>query len=318
MTNVGRIVMKFGGTSVEDLPAFERVVEIVRSHDSRGPIVVVSAISGMTNALLASVREAKRGDIDAALRHLVEPFERHRRIAASLKEPCRKEMEELIDGIEHEIVERLSFFGFEMVSPQLQDLIASFGEDLSARLLTMILRERGVRARHVDARRCIVTNDVAGCATPLLKQTEQNTRSALGPVSQAGYVPVLGGFIGATLKGITTTLGRGGSDYTASLVGAAMRAREIQIWTDVTGILTADPRVVDCAGTVTQLSYAEAAELAYFGAKVLHPKTIEPAVEYDIPLRICNSRAPEEFGTLVCSVPVATRRTVKAIAHSAV
>jgi aspartate kinase len=128
-------------------------------------------------------------------------------------------------------------------------------------------------------------------------------------------VPVISGFIGATPKGVTTTLGRGGSDYSASLIAAAMRVREIQIWTDVTGMLSADPRVINSARTVTQLSYAEAAELAYFGAKVLHPKTIEPAVEHDIPLRICNSKTPQEFGTLVCSVPVATPRTVKAIAH---
>jgi aspartate kinase len=307
--------MKFGGTSVEDAPAFERVAAIVESQETMRPIVVVSAMSGMTDALLASVRYAKRGQTDAALRSLAEPFERHRRIARTLKQTFRLEIEALIDHAQEEIADRLTLLTYELMSPHLQDVIASFGEDLSANLLTMLLRTRGVQAHYVDARRCIITDEAAGCAAPLPKQTEQQTRATLGPLVQVGNVPVLGGFIGATLKGVTTTLGRGGSDYTASLIAAAMRAREIQIWTDVTGVLTTDPRVVKSARTVTRLSYAEAAELAYFGAKVLHPKTIQPAVKHDIPLRICNSRAPEEFGTLICSAPEGTPRTVKAVAH---
>src|SRR4030095_7877506 len=134
-----------------------------------------------------------------------------------------------------------------------------------------------------------------------MEETVAATRSVLLPFLETGFVPVLGGFIAANKKNQTTTLGRGGSDYTAAIIGAALFAREIQIWTDVTGVLTADPRVVADAMTIRRLSYSEAAELAYFGAKVLHPKTIQPAVEGEIPVRICNSRAPEEFGTLVCS-----------------
>lgn len=309
------IVMKFGGTSVEDAPAFQRVAEIVESHDTMRPIVVVSAISGMTDALLASVRTAKRGETDAAFGGLEKVFERHRRVATVLDQKFRIEFEQMLERAQQEIADRLTLLTYELMCPHLLDLIASFGEDLSASLLSMVLRTQGMPARYVDARRCIITDEVAGCATPLLKPTEQQTRATLRPLIQAGSIPVLGGFIGATLKGVTTTLGRGGSDYTASLIAAAMKAREIQIWTDVTGVLTADPRVVDSACTVTQLSYGEAAELAYFGAKVLHPKTIQPAIKQDIPLRICNSRVPEEFGTLICAQPEATPRTVKAIAQ---
>ena len=309
------IVMKFGGTSVEDARAFERVAAIVQAQEMLRPIVVVSAMSGMTDALLASVGSAKRGETDAALRRLEEPFARHLRVASILHDKFRVELKELLDRAYVEIADRLKLLTYELMGPHLQDLIASFGEDLSATLLTMVLRTRGVHATYVDARRCIITDEAAGCASPLLKRTEQETRATLVPVVQAGSVPVLGGFIGATVKGVTTTLGRGGSDYTASLIAAAMRAREIQIWTDVTGVLTADPRVVRTARTVTRLSYAEAAELAYFGAKVLHPKTIQPAIKHDIPLRICNSRAPEEFGTLICTAPEGMPRTVKAIAH---
>jgi aspartate kinase len=197
----------------------------------------------------------------------------------------------------------------------LQDAIASFGERLSAALLAAILRRKGVAAREVDARSCIFTDQNHGCATPLAKETFQRTRAELHPLVEESEIPVLGGFIGSTVGGETTTLGRGGSDYTAALLGAALSAREIQIWTDVSGVLTADPRIVQNARTIPRLSYAEAAELAYFGAKVLHPKTIQPAVEGNIPVRICSSRAPESPGTLVGAETATSPQTVKAIAH---
>jgi len=178
-----------------------------------------------------------------------------------------------------------------------------------------VLNQHGVTARQVDARCCVITNDEHTCAAPLLDKTFSHTRNELLPLIVAGVVPVLGGFIGATVAGKTTTLGRGGSDYTAALIGAALDAREIQIWSDVTGVLTANPRVVPEAQTIERLSYGEAAELAYFGAKVLHPKTIQPAIENSIPVRICNSRAPQERGTLVGPQTETSPRTVKAIAH---
>ncbi|HEY6229293.1 MAG TPA: aspartate kinase, partial [Verrucomicrobiae bacterium] len=185
---------------------------------------------------------------------------------------------------------------------------------LSSQLLAAVLRGVGLAARHVDARSCIKTDEVYGNAMPL-SDTATATERELLPLVQAAQIPVLGGFIGSTERGVTTTLGRGGSDYTAALVGAALNAREIQIWTDVSGVLTADPRIVPSAKTIPVLSYQEAAELAYFGAKVLHPKTIQPAIERNIAVRVCNSRAPKDQGTLIVSESRATPQTVKAIAH---
>jgi len=199
--------------------------------------------------------------------------------------------------------------------PLLQDLIVSYGERLSATLLGSVLRQAGLRARYIDARRCIVTNAEHGRAEPLIEQTDTRTQSELHPLLAVAQIPVLGGFIGSTTDGTTTTLGRGGSDYTAALMGAALSAREVQIWTDVPGVLTADPRVLPQARTIPRLSYAEAAELAYFGAKVLHPKTIQPAVEQDIPVRICNARAPQQGGTIVSGEIEVAPQAVKAIAH---
>ena len=170
-------------------------------------------------------------------------------------------------------------------------------------------------SRQVDARHCIITNEEYTCAAPLITETFAGCQKELRPLVEENVVPVLGGFIASSISGATTTLGRGGSDYTAALVGAALSASEIQIWTDVTGVLTADPRVVPEAQTIERLSYSEAAELAYFGAKVLHPKTIQPAIESCIPVRICNSRAPKERGTLVGPETETAPRTLKAIAH---
>ena len=310
-------VMKFGGTSVEDAEAFARVSRIVQSKKEARPVVVVSAMSRFTDALLASVELAAAGEAEAATRGLDAQFERHMEVARTLLdadgraeawpviERARRETSELLRIIERHPVTR----------PPLQDEIVSYGERLSARLLASVLSAQGLSARYVDARRLIATDDEYGNASPLFEETEARTRTELLPVIEESVVPVLGGFIGSSLKNATTTLGRGGSDYTAALVGAGLSAREIEIWTDVRGVLTADPRIVPAARTIVRLSYSEAAELAYFGAKVLHPKTIQPAVERRIPVRICNSREPEEAGTLVCSETKAAPRTVKAIAH---
>jgi aspartate kinase len=197
----------------------------------------------------------------------------------------------------------------------LRDELASYGERLSAPLLAATLAAAGLPIRAVDARRCIVTDDAAGGAAVRLPETQQRTRAELGPLLEAGLVPVLGGYIAASERGTTTTLGRGGSDYSAALVGAALGAAEIQIWTDVSGVLTADPRIVPAARPIPRLTYREAAELAYFGAKVLHPKTIQPATDRSIPVRICNSRAPEHPGTVVAVEPDYWPGAVKAIAH---
>jgi len=308
--------MKFGGTSVEDARAFARVAGIVGARRAESPVVVVSAMSRVTDALLASVETAAAGDADGALRSLEAHFERHTLVARTLPAGARDELFLEVELARRELGELLRRVASdEEPRPPLQDSIVSYGECLSAKLLAAVLAERGLPAVYVDARRCVITDDAHGSATPANDETYERTRAELAPLLDAGRIPVLGGYIGATSDGRTTTLGRGGSDYTAALVGAGLRAREIQIWTDVNGVLTADPRVVPHARTIPSLSFAEAAELAYFGAKVLHPKTILPAVIRGIPVRICNSRAPEQPGTGVYFDAEMSPRTVKAIAH---
>lgn len=312
-------VLKFGGTSIEDVSAFRRVAQVIEhAHQSLPPVVVVvSAMSRVTNALVAGVREAENGDAASAARLLDEHFDRHSAVAAELVNvEDRDAVEQTIAGARRELPELLaSLAARRMPAPLLRDVILSYGERLSATLLAAVLRGRGLPARYTDARRFIITDERHGAASPLAEETASRTRAEVGRIFGAGELPVLGGFIGATTIGATTTLGRGGSDYSAAIVGAALGAREIQIWTDVSGILTADPRVVPQARTVSRMSYEEAAELAYFGAKVLHPKTIQPATEQNIPVRICNSRAPDESGTLVDREADSSTGTVKAIAH---
>jgi aspartate kinase len=310
--------MKFGGTSLEDAVAFGRVLKIVRAQSAEQRVVaIVSAMSRVTDALLGSVERAAQGSAEEAARLLDEHFERYLNVGrAHLKAETQSAFKADIEEAQREIAELLRTVAVEaMHRPALQDEVVSYGERLSATLLAAALRDDGLRAEHVDARRCIVTTADHGRAEPLAEETDRRTRDALEPLLEASTIPVLGGFIAATKDGRTTTLGRGGSDYTAALLGAALDAREIQIWTDVSGVLTADPRVIKSAHTIPRMSYTEAAELAYFGAKVLHPKTIQPAVEKFIPVRICNSRAPSEAGTLVCTETATSPHTVKAIAH---
>ncbi len=280
-------VLKFGGTSVADAGALQRVAGVVqRAHRSTRPIVVVSALAGVTDALLAAADAAASGDAERIRLQLDALLERHAEIAGRLARPENaRGIRTVLERTRAEIADLLQRVAAEPERrPALRDELAAYGERLSAALLTAVLLATDVPARYVDA-------------------------------LDRRLVPVLGGYIGATLEGVTTTLGRGGSDYSAALVGAALGAREIQIWTDVSGVLTADPRVVPGAGTIPSLSYAEAAELAYFGAKVLHPKTIQPAMERDIPVRICNSNAPAHPGTMVTARGELRAGTVKAIAH---
>lgn len=311
-------VLKFGGTSVADAAACERVAALV-GHAQRGalPVVVVSALAGATDALLAAADAAAHGDASGAAASLDGLLDRHAEIARRLALPegaaallaefarARVELAAVLETVTRAPERR----------PALRDEIASYGERLSAPLLTAVLVKAGVPARCVDARRCVLTDDTHGRATPLIAAIEERTRAELLPLLEGGFVPVLGGYIGATRAGVTTTLGRGGSDYTAALVGAALAAREIEIWTDVSGVLTADPRLVRHARTIPSLSYAEAAELAYFGAKVLHPNTIQPALERGIPVRIRNSHAPGDPGTQVSAHGEMRPGAVKAIAH---
>ena len=310
-------ILKFGGTSVADAAAFTRVVTIVRRLGGPQPVVVVSALAGMTDALFGGAAAAAHGDMAHARRIVDEQLDRHDAVGRSLlRGDAAVQFQHELDRARDELTGLLDGLAGRAGDPAaLRDEVVSYGERLSGSLLTAALAAAGVPARAVDARRCIVTDEAYGRATPLPADTERHTQAQLAPLLGAGLVPVLGGYIAATLSGRTTTLGRGGSDYTAALLGAALDAREIQIWTDVSGVLTADPRVVPSARPIPRLSYAEAAELAYFGAKVLHPKTIEPATARQIPVRICNSLAPDDPGTVVAAEPAVWPGAVKAIAH---
>jgi len=313
-------VLKFGGTSVADAAALQRVAGLVRhAQRTTRPIVVVSALAGVTDALLSAADAAANGEAARMRPELDALLERHADIAGRLARPeGANGLRTVLGRASGEIADLLRQIAEDPARrPALGDEIASYGERLSAALLTAVLLAADVPARYVDARHCLITDDTHGRASPLVPDTEQRTLAELAPLLDRRLIPVLGGYIGATLEGVTTTLGRGGSDYSAALVGAAVAAREIQIWTDVSGVLTADPRVVPSARTIPSLSYAEAAELAYFGAKVLHPKTIQPAMERDIPVRICNSHAPDEPGTVVTNRGEVRAGAVKAIAHKA-
>jgi aspartate kinase len=309
------IVVKFGGTSVGDAAAIERAADIVRSRLSRKPVVVVSALGGVTNTLLAVGEQSARGHLIGALRSVETLRDRHLRECDSLlggAESCDEiaaELSALFDELAH-LAEALSTLGH--VTPRSLDTIAAYGEQLSASLVAAYFREAGIDAEHVDARSVIITDGKFMEAEPLTETIAERSREIVQPIVESGRVPVMGGFIGSTAEGITTTLGRGGSDYSASLIGASLDAEAIEIWTDVDGMLTADPRVVDGSMLIEEIRFDEASELASFGAKVLHPNTIAPAVRRGIPVFIYNSMRPEGRGTRITFD--APHRPVSAIA----
>jgi len=309
--------MKFGGTSVQDAAAFARVAEIVSGERENSPVVVTSAMSKVTDALLFAFDTAKKDAVETAFESLQPHFERHTKVSEELTdETGRATFQTELDYARRELNDLLVRVSRRSLPlAMLKDAIVSYGEQLSSRLLAEVCRAKNLPARHADSRRLIVTDDEYGSAAPIWDETERLIQLELQPLIEAGEIPVLGGFIAASRGGETTTLGRGGSDYSAALVGAALQAREIQIWTDVTGVLTCDPRLCPEARTLKTLSYEEAAELAYFGAKVLHPKTIQPAVDWQIPVRVCNSHAPQERGTMILPQAQTTPRLVKSIAY---
>jgi aspartate kinase len=310
------IVLKFGGTSVGDAEAIRRTASIVASRRERKPIVVVSALSGVTNALIAIGEQAAKGHLIGAVRSVEAIRTRHLEQAEKLlgsTDECAEvcgEMSALCDELAH-LAEALSTLGD--TTPRSLDMVASFGEQLSSILCVAAFKREGLPATHVDARQVMITDDAFTKAEPRPDAIAEATRAHLLPEVTANRIPVLGGFIGSVKgKGTTTTLGRGGSDYSASLIGAAIRAEAIEIWTDVDGMLTADPRVVKGAKLIDKIGFDEASELASFGAKVLHPNTIAPAVRLGIPVFILNSRKPEGTGTVITFE--APRRAVSAIA----
>jgi len=308
-------VVKFGGTSIQDVPAFERVAQIVNDKNSSPLIVVASAMSGVTDALVACFRGVSTKGIEASARSLEEHFARHLEVGQNLSPVRFARLQSLIEISRDEIVELLTHAASNgAVDLRVHDAIVSHGERLAANLLALVLEEHGMPAQYVDARSCVITNNEHGNAAPLLTELQQKTCTELLPLLDQQRIPVLGGFIGSTTDGVTTTLGRGSSDYSATLIGAAVHAREIEIWTDVDGIQTADPRLVQATRTVPHVSYTEAAQLAKLGARVMHPKMIEPVIAQRIPIRILNSHAPHQSGTLI-SAEAHPNGTVKAIAH---
>lgn len=295
-------VMKFGGTSVKDPEAIRRLARIVRTARDNGaaPVVVVSALAKVTDQLIAIATDALAGEADSIAANIDRLRVRHLETAAMVQDAERRKA--LVAALDADLTELTALTHALVVvrdvSPRLQDAIAAIGELLSSRIVTAALEDAGLPATWVDARRVLIT-DSDTPAAPLMDETRARCRALLTPLVEAGRIPILGGFIGATVAGVTTTLGRGGSDYSASIFGVGLGADEIQIWTDVDGMLSADPRVIDRPRAVPKLSFNEASELAYFGAKVLHPSTITPAVAEEIPVRILNSHRPEVPGTLI-------------------
>ena len=296
-------IMKFGGTSLGDATRIRKAVEIIHDAKREGEVVVVvSAMSGVTNRLIEAATQAKAGNRDevdaifeelrdrhsAAVSALIHSVEMRSRVSRDLR-LVFEEGERLCQGtiLLRELTERV------------HDSISSLGERLSAPIVAAALAESGVRSEAVEATQVVVTDDCHGSADPLMGPTRQRCESCLRPILERGVVPVLTGFIGATQEGVRTTLGRGGSDYSATILGAALDADEVIIWTDVDGLMTADPRLVPGATTITEISYREAAELAHFGAKVLHPKTLRAVTQCGIPLWIRNTFFPERPGTRI-------------------
>jgi aspartokinase/homoserine dehydrogenase 1 len=296
-------VMKFGGTSVGDATCIRRSAQIVARAAKQHPVVaVVSAMSGVTNRLIGAAQQAKHGDREAG-RALTEALRKQHFEALDAlvqspqtKDPVQERVQEILAGASR-LYEGTALL--RELTLRTLDAISSLGERLCAPIFAAALGELGARGRAVEATELIMTDSFHGGAEPLTDETREKSQKRIGPLLEEGNVPVVTGFIGATADGALTTLGRGGSDYSATILGAALGAEEIIIWTDVEGVLTADPRLVGDARTIPEISYREAAELAYFGAKVLHPKTLRPVVPAGIPVWIRNSFAPEKLGTKI-------------------
>ena len=311
------IVMKFGGTSVEDARAMENVIGIVTKEQQRRPVVVLSAIAGATNALLKSADIALEGNLEGAHAELNLLLERHVLVLENLISG-RAEIQQLILAIRKRFDELKTLCQGIAILGELtnrsRDSIASVGEQLSTLILSHALAQRRFPIALVDARSFMITDDQFAAAIPDLELVGRKANEHILPLIESGKIVITQGFIGSTRKGITTTLGRGGSDYSAAIIGAALNAEEIQIWTDVDGVLTADPRIASAAKKLKVISFREASELAYFGAKVLHPSTILPAVEKNIPVIVLNSKRPQSTGTRIVAQPPKSNAVVKSIA----
>ncbi|HEY4659877.1 MAG TPA: lysine-sensitive aspartokinase 3 [Terriglobales bacterium] len=310
------IVMKFGGTSVGDPKAIGRVVEIVRGRLKQRPVVVVSAMARVTDQLLQMARAAGNGDRKTALTLARELRERHYNTAGELLGTALFTQFHSDLGTEFEDLEELlrGISAVGELTPRTTDNVASFGEILSSKLVTAALLAHGIEATLVDSRDCIVTDGNFTRAAPLFEETNAKLGEMVQPLINLSRVPVMGGFVGATRNGITTTIGRGGSDFSAAIIGAGLGAEKIEIWTDVDGMMTTDPNLCPDARRIKTISFDEAAELAYFGAKVLHPATVLPAIQKNIPVYILNSRNADCEGTRITARAPHCKNFFKAIA----
>jgi aspartate kinase len=314
-------VMKFGGTSVGDPAAVERLVGIVNASRAKagaagGPMIVVSALAGVTDRLIEATRIAGGGDGDGAVRLVDDLHVRHREMAALVRDAGRRSA--LLTEIDRRFTDLTAlvraFAVLHEVTPRSLDATVAAGELMSSRIVTAALADAGLPATWFDPRALLVTDAAHTAAAPNMDATAARLAQVVTPALASGEIPVTAGFVGATEDAVTTTLGRGGSDYSAAIFGACLKASEIQIWTDVDGMLTADPRLIDAPQVVPTLTFAEASELAYFGAKVLHPSTIAPAVADGIPVRILNSRRPSSPGTLITASAARRESPLAAIA----
>jgi bifunctional aspartokinase / homoserine dehydrogenase 1 len=310
------IVVKFGGTSVGAVPQIQRAAKIIQSMRDSKPVVVLSAMGGVTDALLQAGEAAVAGQARARDDKLWEIRSRHDHAIQELFKDDRRAVT-AIQEIQAALWEEIQkvYTGVSLLremSPRSRDLIGSFGERLIVPIFARYLNELGTQAEAVDARELIITSEESEFLLVDFQETKKRCQT-LARISKSGVVPVITGFICSTPSGVTTTLGRGGSDYSASIIGSCLKADEIQIWTDVDGVMTADPRIVPNARALDRVSYKEAAEMSYFGAKVLHPKTIMPAVDENIPVRIKNTFAPEKPGTLITAESPQYEHKVKTV-----
>ena len=293
------VVMKFGGTSVEDAAAIRRLCRLVERPSSLRPVVVVSALSKVTDQLMNAGWAAAAGNLEPAREILQVLRQRHETVASGLAKGDERRRLTRTFAAEFKAADKMlaAIAAEKALAPCSQDRLLGVGESLSSRLVRSALQSSGVDAVLVDARECIITDAAHTHATPLWEETNARLQAVLWPLLESRRVPVMGGFIGATRDGVPTTLGRGGSDFSAAIVGAGVHAERIEIWTDVDGIMTTDPNLCSDARRVPRMSFDEAAELAYFGAKVLHPATLVPAMRSNIPVWVLNSRNPECAGT---------------------
>src|SRR5581483_6021549 len=313
-----RVVMKFGGTSVGSAERITQVGEIVRREVNQGnqAVVVLSAMSGVTNMLLAALKEAASGNVSNLLQTRGELLKKHLDVINALVKD--ENARHALTATTTNALDRFedlcsSIYVLGESTPRATDAVGSLGERLIVPIATQAFKDMGIDSQWVDATELIVTDDNFTSASPLMNETRDCTRARLIPILDAGKVAVTTGFIGATKKGIITTLGRGGSDYTATILGAALDADKMQIWTHVKGVMTTDPRIVPEAITLPEISYGEAAELSYFGAKVIHPKTILPVAEKNTPIQILNSFDPSHPGTLIVREPKSNSSPIRGI-----